>query len=79
MENMKYFQLIGLILGVAVFVGCETTQTAGQGNQERKRLAAIEQEKQAAANTDEAEQNLWSAQEARMNRESNPAVNPVHP
>jgi hypothetical protein len=76
---MKQLQLIGLIVCVGLVVSCETTQTAGQGNQERKRLAAIEQEKQAAANTDEAEQNLWSAQEARMNRESNPAVNPVHP
>jgi hypothetical protein len=76
---MKYFRFVGLMLCVAVFVGCETTQTAGMGNQERKRLAAIQQEQQEAASMDEAEQNLWNAQETRMNRESSPAVNPVHP
>jgi len=48
----------------------------GQGNQETKRLAALQQEKQESAQMDEADQNLWAAQQARLNRDSNPAIRP---
>ena len=51
---MKALQLMGLIACVALFNGCETTQTAGMGNQEQKRLAAIQQEQAEAAHIDEA-------------------------
>jgi hypothetical protein len=37
--DMKHIQSIGLIACAAFFVSCESTQTAGQGNQERKHLA----------------------------------------
>jgi len=76
---MKALQLMGLIACVALFNGCETTQTAGMGNQEQKRLAAIQQEQAEAAHIDEATANLWNAELDRMNRNSSPAVNPVHP
>ncbi len=76
---MKHLQLISLIGCASLFVSCETTQTAGQGNQEQKRLGAIQQEQQEAAQTDEAEGNLWSAQQDRINRQSNPTVDPVRP
>ena len=76
---MKHFQLFGLLGCFVILVGCETTETAGQGNQERKRLAAIEQEQAEAAHIDESTANLWNAELDRMNRSSNPAVNPVRP
>jgi hypothetical protein len=76
---MKYLHFIGLLLCAASLVSCETTQTAGHGNQEQKRLAAIQQEQQEAAQIDEAEGNLWSAQQNRINRQSNPTVDPVRP
>jgi hypothetical protein len=71
---MKYFQLFGLIACVGLFVGCETTQTAGQGNQEQKRAAALQQQEQEAAQMDPADRNLWDVQSDRMNRDTNPAI-----
>ena len=56
-------------------VSCETTETAGTGNQEAKRLAALQQQRQEEQ-PDEATQNLWNAQQDRLNRDSNPAVRP---
>jgi hypothetical protein len=76
---MKRLQLVGLSLCLAGFVGCETTQTADMGNQERKRLAAIEQERAEAAQIDESTANLWNAESDRMNRYNSPAFNPIHP
>ena len=70
---MKRLQVIGLLACAVVLIGCETTtKTAEMGNQERKHLAAVQEQQQARA--DEGEQNLWSAQQNRMNRDSNPAV-----
>ena len=70
---MKPFQFIGLIACVAVFVGCESTETtAGGGNQEAKRLAALRQQRHQEQ-PDEAAENLWIAQENVMNRDGNPA------
>jgi hypothetical protein len=71
---MKHLQIAGLIVCVTVVIGCKTTQTGGQGNQERKRLAALRQAGQAE-HRDEAEQNLWSAQQDNLNRDGNPARN----
>ena len=76
---MKHIEAVGLILCTAVLVSCETTQTAGQGNQERKRLAAIQQAQEEAAQIDESTANLWNAEMDRMNRYNSPAVNPVRP
>ena len=69
--RMKHLQLIGLIAGAAFFASCESTETTGRGNQESKRLAALHQQSQKPQ-PDEAQQNLWSAQENALNRDGNP-------
>jgi hypothetical protein len=71
---MKPLQFVGLIASVALLVGCETTQTAGMGNQEQKRLAAIQQEQQEAAQMDEADRNLWNAHQDLLYTGSNPVI-----
>ena len=68
---MKLFQLVGLIVCAAFFVSCESTQTAGQGNQERKRLAALQQQQ---PQLDESDLNLWNAQHDRLVTGTNPAL-----
>lgn len=69
MNSMKAISLAAL-LGCAVsLVACETSDKAG-GNQEAKRRAAIERHREQAV--DEADANLWNAQENRLNRDSNP-------
>ena len=75
---MKHFKFIGLIVCAAFLIGCETEQVAGpgQGNQEQKRLAALQQQEQEAAQMDEADQNLWAAQQARLDREYTPTRRP---
>ena len=77
-KHMKHFQFIGLIGCAALFVSCETTDMAsnpsGRGNQEAKRLAAIQQEEQESRETDEAQRNLWNAQHDVITRDSNPAT-----
>jgi hypothetical protein len=72
--SMKPLQLVGLIASVALFVSCETTQPTGIGNQEQKRLAAIQQQQQEAAQMDEADRNLWNAHQDQLNTGSNPAI-----
>jgi hypothetical protein len=67
---MKHLQIIGLIACVALFASCESTDTAGRGNQESKRRAAQQQQRQEQ---DEAQQNLWSAQRNILSRDGNPA------
>jgi hypothetical protein len=69
---MKHLQLIGLIACAIFFASCETTNTADRGNQEAKRLAALHQRSEQSP-PDEAQQNLWNAQENIMNRDGNPA------
>jgi hypothetical protein len=71
---MKKLQLVSLIASAAILVSCETTQTTGMGNQEQKRLAAIQQEQQEAAQMDESDRNLWNAEQDRLNTGTNPAV-----
>ena len=72
---MKHLQLISLLACAAIFASCETTPTgtAGQGNQERKRLAALQAEA-AQPQPDESDKNLWNAQVDNLNRGSNPAI-----
>jgi hypothetical protein len=72
---MKRLQLITMIACLAFVVGCESTDTTGTGNQERKRLAAVQQQAQQAQ-PDESEQNLWNAQQDILNRDGNPARQP---
>jgi hypothetical protein len=72
--SMKPLQLVGLIASVALFVGCESTQPTGMGNQEQKRLAAIQQQQQEAAQMDEADRNLWNAHQDQLNTGTNPAI-----
>jgi hypothetical protein len=71
---MKHLQLIGLIVCGAILIGCETTQTTGMGNQEQKRLAAIQQQQQEAAQMDESDRNLWNAHQDLLYTGTNPAV-----
>jgi hypothetical protein len=68
---MRHVQLIGVIVCATFVVSCESTQTAGQGNQERKRLAAMQQ-RSRERQPDESEQNLWSAQQNTINMDGNP-------
>ena len=71
---MKLLQLVGVIVYAGIFVSCETTQTAGMGNQERKRLAAIQQQQQEDAQMDESDRNLWNAHQDLLYTGTNPAV-----
>ena len=71
---MKQFQLAAAVLAGLVLVSCETTQTSGTGNQEQKRLAAIQQEEQQGAQMDEADRNLWNAHQDQLNTGSNPVI-----
>ena len=71
---MKKLFSISMCLGAGLLVSCETTQTAGMGNQERKRMAQLQREQEEAAQIDEADRNLWNAQVDRMTRDSNPAI-----
>jgi len=73
---MKQLQLIGMVSGAVLLFSCETTQTAGQGNQEQKRLAALRQA-QTQPQADESEQNLQNAQRDWLNSGRNPSV--YHP
>ena len=71
---MKHLRVTGLILLALWSVSCETTnQTAGEGNQERKRLAALQEARQQPQ-PDESDQNLWNAQRDRLNTGTNPAI-----
>lgn len=44
------------------------------GNQEQKRLAAIQQQQQEGAEMDQADRNLWNAQQDQLNKGTNPAL-----
>jgi hypothetical protein len=68
---MKYLQWICLIICASILTSCESTQTAGDGNQERKHLAAM-REQNEQPQLDESEQNLWNAQQNTINMDGNP-------
>jgi hypothetical protein len=73
-RDMKHLQLVGLLGWTAFLISCETTQTTGMGNQEQKRLAAIQQQQQEGAQMDESNRNLWNAQQDVLYSGTNPAV-----
>ena len=73
-KDMKHFQLMGLLALAAVFVSCETTQPTGMGNQEQKRLAAIQQQQQEDAQMDEGDRNLWNSHQDQLYTGTNPAI-----
>jgi hypothetical protein len=76
---MKPLQLIGLSVGLALFVGCEsTTHTTSTGvdRQDGKRVAVV-QHQQTTTETeevDEAHRNLWNAQHDILTRDGNAAA-----
>jgi len=71
---MKQFQLAAAVLAGLVLVSCETTQTAGMGNQEQKRLAQIQREQAENAQYDESDINLWNAHQDLLAKGTNPAL-----
>ena len=71
---MNYFRFMGLIGLAALLAACESTSTAGRGNQEQKRLAAIQQEQHEDADVDEAKRNLWNSQHDVLTRDGNAAL-----
>ena len=71
---MKPLQLVSLIAGAAILIGCETTQTTAVGNQEQKRLAQIQREQQENAQYDESDINLWNAQQDLLVQGTNPMI-----
>src|SRR2546423_15293287 len=72
--GMQQFQWVSLLVVGALLVGCETTQTAGQGNQEVKRLAQIQREQQEDAQDDESDINLWDAHQDMLSKGAKPAI-----
>jgi hypothetical protein len=72
MKDMKVI-LIGVAISFGVLIaGCETTgQSQSGGNQEAKRRAAIERQRQREP-VDEAHANLWNAHNDTLDRDSNP-------
>ena len=68
---MKHLQFIGLIACASFFIGCTSTRTTGPGNQELKRMAALEKERQQSAEIDERQRNLWNAQHDIITRDGN--------
>ena len=68
---MKARSFVALLGCAVLLVGCETTDTAQGGNQEAKRRAAMEQQKQQSS-LDEAQTNLRDAQNDLINRDGNP-------
>ena len=71
---MKQLQLVALI-GCAMFlVSCETTQPTGMGNQEQKRLAALERQQAEDVRMDDSERNLWNAHQDLLTTGTNPAI-----
>ena len=71
---MKQLQLVVFIVCGAILIGCETTQTTGMGNQEQKRMAALQRQQAEDAQMDESERNLWNAQQDLLYTGTNPAV-----
>jgi hypothetical protein len=71
---MKHLYLVALLACAVLFVSCQSTKTAGaRGNQEAKRMAALEQERAEEEKTDEAQRNLWNAQHDILTRDGNAA------
>jgi hypothetical protein len=72
--SMKQLQLVAMLGSIAFLVSCETTETTGVGNQEQKRMAAIQREQAENAQYDESDVNLWNAHQDRLITGTNPAM-----
>jgi outer membrane biogenesis lipoprotein LolB len=72
--DMKSLQLLVLYSIATVLIGCETTNQAGMGNQEQKRMAQIQRQQQEAAQYTDADVNLWNSQVDLLNRGTNPSI-----
>jgi hypothetical protein len=68
---MKLIHLLGLIACISLVNGCESDNSAGTGNQEEKRKAALRQQEQQSAT--QSDENLQSAHRDIINRDSNPS------
>ena len=73
-RDMKQLRLVSVIASTAILVSCETIQTTRMGNQEQKRLAAIQQQQQEDAQMDESDRNLWNAHQDLLYTGTNPTV-----
>ena len=71
MKAMRSVQILSVFLGLVFLAGCETTDVTGTRNQEAKRLAALQRQREKTQ-LDEAHANLWNAQENALDRDSNP-------
>lgn len=69
---MKHLRFLGLIVCAAFFVSCEETETAGKGNAEAKRAAALQERQQQEAQMDESQKNLYNAEHDVLSRDGNP-------
>jgi hypothetical protein len=68
---MKWLQIVTAMIGLGLLASCETTNVSGRGNQEAKRLAAIERHREQAP-LPEDQANLWSAHRNILDRDTNP-------
>jgi hypothetical protein len=69
---MKVIALLSVVGCAVLLAGCETTGSAQTGgNQEAKRRAALERQREQPP-PDEAHANLWSAHQDILDRDSNP-------
>ena len=71
---MKYVAIVSLLACAGSLIGCETTQTAQGGNQEAKRMAALQRQRQEEQIA-ESDRNLWNTQRDILLRDGNPARN----
>ena len=71
---MKQLQLVTFAGALAFLISCETTKTAGTGNQEQKRLAQIQREQQETAQYDESDINLWNAHQDEISKGTSPMI-----
>ena len=72
---MKHLRLIGSVACAGLLASCESTEMAGNAAGEQRALARQRAaQAEAAEHTphDEAQQNLWSAQQNVVNRDGNP-------
>jgi hypothetical protein len=74
---MKHLQLFALLACAGpLLVSCESTDLSAHqrpaGNQEAKRVAAIDQENHPEADVDETKRNLWNSQRELLVRDGNP-------
>ena len=71
---MKHLRLIALLVATGCLVACESTDEGGLGTAEKREMAKRQaaRQRQLESPQDEAQQNLWRAQQTMLNRDSNP-------